>query len=89
MAPVRRKQPLRSRRGDELTDQVIEALADEAERGYDLERAGRVRAGRPSLAGHGGGGSSPRVNVRIPEETYEALWRRARKTPSGSGPETT
>jgi CRISPR-associated endonuclease/helicase Cas3 len=79
MARVRQKEPLRSKRGDELTDEVIEALADEAERGYELGRAGRVRAGRPSLAGRGGGGSSPRVNVRIPEETYEALRRRARE----------
>jgi hypothetical protein len=37
-------------------------------RGYDLEGAERVRVGRPSLAGHGGR-PSPRVNVRIPEET--------------------
>jgi hypothetical protein len=79
MARVRRKEPLRSRGGDELTGEVIDALADEAEHGYDLEPAGRVRVGRPALAGRGGGGSSPRVNVRIPEETYEALRRRARE----------
>lgn len=78
MARVRRKEPLRTKRGDELADEVVEALADEAERGYDLERAERVRVGRPPLAGDGGG-ASPRVNVRIPEETYEALRRRARE----------
>lgn len=78
MAPVKRRKPPLSEGGDELVDEEVEALADEAERGYDLERAERVRIGRPSLAG-GGGGTSPRVNVRIPEETYEALRRRARE----------
>lgn len=73
---ARRTTKLTSERGDELTDEAVEALADEAERGYDLESAERVRVGRPSLAG-GGRGPSPRVNVRIPEETYEALRRRA------------
>ncbi|HEX5852635.1 MAG TPA: hypothetical protein VFY36_06050 [Solirubrobacteraceae bacterium] len=52
--------------GDELYEEDIEALADEAERGYDLERAERVAAGRPPLgaAGHpalrsGAGGPEP------------------------------
>ncbi len=34
--------------GDELSEEDIEALADEAERGYDL-KATRVTFGRPSL----------------------------------------
>jgi CRISPR-associated endonuclease/helicase Cas3 len=76
MARERRVATLKSKRGDELTDEVVEALADEAERGYDLENAERVPVGRPSLAG-GGGGPSPRVNVRVPDETYEALRRQA------------
>jgi hypothetical protein len=65
MARTRRTTTLKSKRGDELTDEVVQALADEAERGYDLEGAERVRVGRPSLAG-GGRGVSPQVNVRIP-----------------------
>lgn len=47
MAPTRAT--AKSSCGDKLTDEVVEALADEAERGYDLEAAKRVRAGRPSL----------------------------------------
>lgn len=77
MAPVKRRTPPVSEGGDTLVEKEVEALADEAERGYDLERAERVRVGRPSLAG--GGGTSPRMNVRIPEETHEALRRRARE----------
>lgn len=65
---------VKTKRGGELTEREIEALADEAERGYDLDRAARVPVGRPPL---GSGGVSPRLNVRIPEEIYEALRRRA------------
>jgi purine nucleoside phosphorylase len=35
--------------GDELSEEDIEALADEAERGYDLTKATRVTVNRPSL----------------------------------------
>ena len=49
---------LRTRSGTKLTKKVIDALAEEAERGYDLTKAKRVRMGRPAL---GDGGSSPRV----------------------------
>jgi hypothetical protein len=34
--------------GEVLTDDDVEALADEAERGYDLDKATRVTVGRPS-----------------------------------------
>jgi hypothetical protein len=44
--------------GDELSEEDLEALANEAERGYDLTNARRVTVGRPSL---GAGGASPRV----------------------------
>lgn len=36
--------------GEELSEEDIEALADEAERGYDLSKATKVTIGRPSLA---------------------------------------
>ena len=39
--------------GEVLTDEDIEALADEAERGYDLDKAIRVTVGRPSLGDEG------------------------------------
>lgn len=35
--------------GDELSEADIEALADEAERGYDLTKATRVTVNGPSL----------------------------------------
>jgi len=35
--------------GDELSEEDIEALADEAERGYDITKAARVTVNRPSL----------------------------------------
>jgi predicted HicB family RNase H-like nuclease len=60
--------------GEVLTDEDIEALADEAERGYDLERATKVTVGRPSL---GVKGVSPRVQVRVDPELAEALRARA------------
>ncbi len=60
--------------GEVLTDEDIEALADEAERGYDLEKATKVTVGRPSL---GERGASPRVQVRVDPDLAEALRARA------------
>jgi CRISPR-associated endonuclease/helicase Cas3 len=61
--------------GDELSEEDIEALASEAERGYDLTKAKRVTLGRPSL---GPGGVSPRVQVRVDAELAKALKARAK-----------
>ncbi len=47
---------LRTRGGTKLTKKVVDALAEEAERGYDLTNAKRVRMGRPAL---GDAGVSP------------------------------
>ncbi|HET7443590.1 MAG TPA: hypothetical protein VFJ57_02925 [Solirubrobacterales bacterium] len=47
MAGVRKKRYPRTKEGDELTPEVIEALADEAERGYDLSKAKREFISRP------------------------------------------
>jgi len=55
---------------DQLSEEDIEALADEAERGYDLDKAIRVTVGRPSL---GSEGVSPRVQVRVDPQLAEAL----------------
>ena len=65
---------IRLRSGAELTDEDIEALADEAERGYDLTKAKRVTIGRPSL---GTAGVSPRVQVRVDPDLAQALKARA------------
>lgn len=61
--------------GDELSEEDIEALADEAERGYDLDKATRVTFGRPSL---GAEGVSPRIQVRVDPTLATALRSRAR-----------
>ena len=58
----------RTRAGEVLSDEAIEKLAAEAERGYDVDQATRRRAGRPSL----GSGPSPRVIFRVDPETYAA-----------------
>jgi hypothetical protein len=54
---------------------ITENLADEAERGYDLDLGRRV--GRRSLAG--GPGPSPRVNFRVTAELYESARDRAER----------
>ncbi|HEV3322230.1 MAG TPA: ribbon-helix-helix domain-containing protein [Solirubrobacteraceae bacterium] len=63
--------------GDELSGEDIEALADEAERGYDLSKATRVMVGRPSLGGPSG--VSPRVQVRVDPQLATELKARARE----------
>ncbi len=67
---------MRTRSETKLTKKVIEALAEEAERGYDLTQSKRVAFGRPSL---GNMGVSPRVQVRVDPELAEALKARAKK----------
>jgi hypothetical protein len=67
---------LRTRSGTKLTRKVIDALADEAERGYDLSKAKRERIGRPAL---GVAGVSPRVQVRVDPKLAKALQARARR----------
>ena len=62
--------------GEVLTDEDIEALAEEAERGYELDKATKVTVGRPSL---GAGGASPRAQVRVDRDLAKALRARARK----------
>jgi hypothetical protein len=60
--------------GRELTDADIEALADEAERGYDVDDLKSRRRGRPML------GSAPAevVPVRLDPELKQAVEDRAR-----------
>ncbi len=67
---------LRTRSGAEIDPQAADALAAEAERGYDLTKARRRRVGRPSL---GRDGTSPRVSFRTTPQLYRAAKRRARK----------
>jgi predicted HicB family RNase H-like nuclease len=67
---------LRTRSGTKLTKKVVDALAAEAERGYDLTKAKRVTLGRPSL---GVSGASPRLQVRVDPDLAEALQARAKE----------
>lgn len=67
---------IRTTAGDELTDEDIEGLADEAERGYDLDKAIKVTGGRPSL---GTEGVSPRIQVRVDPTLATTLRLRARR----------
>ena len=77
MAKVKRTETkLRTKSGAEVDTAAGDALAAEAERGYDLSKAKRRRVGRPSL---GARGTSPRVSFRATPELYRAAKRRARE----------
>ncbi len=52
-----------------------EALAHEAEEGFDPAGLVRRRAGRPSLSG--GPGHSTRLGVRLDDDTYQSIRRLA------------
>ncbi len=67
---------LRTLTGQALSKDHCEALADEAERGYDLTKAKPVRVGRRAL---GQGGASPRVQIRVDPDLAAALRKRARQ----------
>lgn len=78
MGKLKKEKPLISKAGTKLTPEVIDELAAEAERGYDLSKWDRVVViGRPSLGG--GEGTSPRVSVRMSPEDYEAARQRAER----------
>lgn len=66
----------KTKSGTEITPEVADVLAAEAERGYDLSKAKPRRVGRPSLAGTG---ASPRLSFRITPDLYRAAQKRAKK----------
>jgi predicted HicB family RNase H-like nuclease len=59
--------------GTPITDDMVEAMADEAERGYDLEDILRRRGGRPPM----GSGASSVESVRLDPELKRDLLLRA------------
>lgn len=59
--------------GAQISDELTERLAREAEAGYDLSRGRRI--GRKSLSG--ASGRSPRLNVRTPVDLYEKALAKA------------
>jgi len=61
--------------GEVITRGMIEALAAEAEEGYDLSVAIPMRVGRPALAG--GTSTSPRITIRTAPQLYKAIQARA------------
>jgi hypothetical protein len=65
----------RTKSGTVLTHEVEEALADEAEAGYDLGAARPTPTGRPSLSR----GISPRLDLRVEPELSDALRQRAKE----------
>lgn len=77
MAKVKKAtQHPRTKSGEEITPEIADALAAEAERGYDLSKAKRQRVGRPSLAG---AGASPRLSFRTTPDLYRAAQKRAKE----------
>jgi Ribbon-helix-helix protein, copG family len=60
-----------------LTREYEEALAKEAEAGFDPSTLAARRPGRPSLAG--GQGHSSRLGVRLDDETYQTIRRLAER----------
>jgi hypothetical protein len=72
---VKKRYP-KTKAGDELTPEVIEALADEAERGYDLSQAKRVFLSKQAWAGDLE--TMGRVGFRIANDELSRLYRQAR-----------
>lgn len=66
----------KAKSGTEITPEIADTLAAEAERGYDLSKAKPRRVGRPSLGGHG---NSPRMSFRTTPDLYRAARRRAKE----------
>jgi hypothetical protein len=67
--------------GVEITEDLVEKLADKAEAGYDVEETLRRRGGRPPI----GSGPASVESVRLDPELRQALAERARRdheTPS-------
>jgi hypothetical protein len=65
---------MKTKTGQVLTEEMSEALAREAEAGYDPATLRPRRAGRPPL----GDGPSWRVQFRVDAATYATLQARAR-----------
>lgn len=77
MAKVKKtgKNP-KTKAGTEITPEIADALAVEAECGYDLSKAKPRRVGRPSLAD---AGASPRLSFRTTPDLYRAAQKRAKE----------
>jgi hypothetical protein len=65
----------RSASGKPITDELVEALADTAEAGYDVDETIRRRGGRPPI----GSAAASVESVRLDPELRDALARRAER----------
>ncbi|MGH2990192.1 MAG: YlcI/YnfO family protein [Solirubrobacterales bacterium] len=61
--------------GKEITDELVQKVADKAEAGYDVEERLRRRGGRPPI----GSGPASVESVRLEPELREALAERAER----------
>ena len=75
-AELKRKRYPKTTAGDELTPEVIEALADEAERGYDLSKAKRVFLSKRAWTGDLE--TLGRVGFRVDNALLNRLYKQAR-----------
>jgi hypothetical protein len=75
MAAVKRPgtEPATTKAGTPLDPDYEQRLAEEAESGFDPATLTRRQAGRPSLSGRAG--HSKRVDLRVDDQTYEAIQR--------------
>ena len=74
MAAVKRTdERVTTKAGNELTKEVESRLANEAEIGFEPATLTRRHAGRPSLSGRAG--HSNRADLRVDDETYQAIRR--------------
>jgi hypothetical protein len=69
MSKARNEKIVMTSGGVALTAADIEQLADEAERGYSLDRLRPAGPGRPSL----GNGASHAIQCRLDPKAYDAL----------------
>lgn len=65
----------RTRSGKPITDELVEALANEADEGYDVEEILRRRGGRPPM----GASAASVESVRLDPELRDALHERAER----------
>lgn len=76
MARVGQEQKVITKAGDHLADRDIDALASEAEAGYQLDSSQWIKVGRPPLGRSRG--ESPRIGFRATKNLYDAAQSQAR-----------